>query len=78
MRLAQARMLTAMPPASARAQEDTEAFVNRVGNIAINTCAHCRGRLRVVEHRAGDLSVLRASRMRCEAARYEAPCLGPP
>ncbi len=78
MRLAQALILLAMPAANAQAQEDAEAFKKRVGNIDINTCVHCRGRLRVVEQRAADLSVFRALLVRCEPARYEAPCRGPP
>jgi hypothetical protein len=46
MRLTQARMLLAMPAANAQAQEDAEAFMTRVGNIEIHTCARCQGRLR--------------------------------
>jgi hypothetical protein len=76
MRLAQARMLLAMPAANAQAQEDAEAFMKRVGKIEINTCVHCRGRLRVVEQRAADLSVLRA--LRALMKRCEANCRGPP
>jgi hypothetical protein len=78
MRLAQARMLLAMRAANARAQENAEAFMKRVGKIEINTCAHCLGRLRVVEQRAADVSVLRALLVRFEVARYEAPCRGTP
>jgi hypothetical protein len=77
-RLAQARLLLAMPAANARAQEDAEAFMKRVSGIEVNTCAHCQGRLRVVEQRAADVLALRALLVRCEAARYEAPCRGPP
>jgi hypothetical protein len=62
MRLAQARMLLAMPAANAQAQEDAEAFMKRLGNIEINTCSHCQGRLRVVEHRAADASAVLALR----------------
>jgi hypothetical protein len=58
MRLAQARMLLAMPAANVQAQEDAEAFMKRVGNVETNTCAHCRDRLRVVEQCAADASVL--------------------
>jgi hypothetical protein len=71
-------MLLAMPAANAQAQEDAEAFMKRVREIDINTCAHCQGRLRVVNQRAADLSVFRALLVRCETARYEAPCRGPP
>jgi hypothetical protein len=74
-------MLLAMPAANAQAQEDAEAFMKRVGKIEINTCAHCQSRLRVVEQRAADASVLRAllaRLVRCQAARYEAHCRGPP
>jgi hypothetical protein len=81
MPLAQARMLQAMPAANAQVQEDAEAFMKRVGNIEINTFAHCQSRLRVVEQRAADASALRAllvRLLRCEAARYESPCRGPP
>ena len=67
-----------MPAANAQAQEDAEAFMKRVSGIEVNTCAHCRGRLRVVEQRAADVSVLRALLLRCEAALYEATCRGPP
>ncbi len=77
-RLAQARLLLAMPAANAQAQEDAEAFMRRVSGIEVNTCAHCRGRLRVVEQRAADVSALRALLAWSEAARYEAPCRGPP
>jgi hypothetical protein len=77
MRMAQARLLLAVPAANAQVQEHAEAFMKRVRNIEINICAHCQGRLPVVEQRAGDLSVLRALRMRCEAARYEPRCRGP-
>ncbi len=78
MRLARARMLLAVPAAIAQAQEDAEAFMKRVGNIEINTCAHCQGRLRAVEQCAADVEVLRALLVRCEAARYGAPSRGPP
>jgi hypothetical protein len=67
-------MLLAIPAANALVQEDAETFMKRLGNIEINTCAHCQGHLRVVEQRAADASVSRAMRVRCEAARYEAPC----
>jgi hypothetical protein len=40
MRLAQARLLLAMPAANEQAQEDAEAFMKRVRNVEINTCAH--------------------------------------
>jgi hypothetical protein len=76
MRLAQARMLLAMPAANAQAQEDAEAFMKRVGNVEINTCAHSQGRLRVVEQRAADLSVFRG--LRELMTLCEAPCRGPP
>ena len=78
MRLAQARMLLAMPAANAQVQEDAEAFMKRVGKIEINNCAHFQSRLREVEQCAADLSVLKALLVQCEAARYEAPCRGPP
>jgi hypothetical protein len=67
-----------MPAANAQAQEDAEAFMKRVGNVEINTCAHCQGRLRVVEQRAADAWVFRALLVPCEADRYEAPCRCPP
>ena len=57
MRLAQARMLLAIPAANTQAQEDAEAFMKRVGDIEINNCAHCQGSLRVVEQCAADLCV---------------------
>jgi hypothetical protein len=46
--------------ANARAQEDAEAFMKRVGGMDTNTSAYCRGRLHVVEQRAAHASVLRA------------------
>jgi hypothetical protein len=81
MPLTQARILLAMPAANAQVQEDAEAFMKRVRKTELNTCAHRQGRLRVVEQRAADASALRAllvRLVRCEAARYESPCRGPP
>jgi hypothetical protein len=46
-----------MPAANAQAQEDAESFMKRVGKIEVNTCAHCRGCLRVVEQRGGRIGV---------------------
>jgi len=77
-RLAPAHLLLCIPAANAQAQEDAQAFMKRVSGIEVNTCAHCRGHLRVVEQRAADVSVLRALLAWSEAARYEAPCRGPP
>jgi hypothetical protein len=78
MRLAQARLLPAMLAATVQTQQDAESLMKRMGNIEIRTCARSQGRLRVVEQRAADLSVCRALLVRCEPARYEAPCRGPP
>jgi Zn-finger nucleic acid-binding protein len=46
-----------MPAANAQMQEDAETFMKQVGNVEINTCAHCQGRWRLVEQRALDLCV---------------------
>jgi hypothetical protein len=65
-----------MPAANAQMQEAAEAFMKRVGKNEINTCVHCRGRLRVVEQRAADLSVLRE--LRVLMTLCDANCRGPP
>ena len=75
-RLAQARVLLAMPAVNARAQEDAEAFMKRVSSIEINACAHCRGRLRVVEQRAADMVALRE--LQALLVARQANCRGPP